>query len=76
MDDDDMDDEEEDDDEDTDDMDDENISSDDASYNDQPSMYSHHTVSRLHQEESDGPRTMRLTSGGYSSRDHEPSEPT
>ncbi|XP_046805038.1 protein madd-4 isoform X2 [Lucilia cuprina] len=74
-DDDDMDDDEEDDDEDSDDMDDENISSDDASYNDQPSMYSHHTVSRLHQEESDGPRTMRLTSGGYS-RDHEPSEPS
>lgn len=66
-------------------MDDDNISADDidsSSYNDQPSsMYSHHTISRLNQEEPDSPRTMSLTSNSYSSRYHEyenenePSEP-
>ncbi|XP_037882700.1 protein madd-4 isoform X2 [Glossina fuscipes] len=82
---DDDDDEDEDDEEDSSDMDDDNISADDidsSSYNDQPSsMYSHHTISRLNQEEPDSPRTMSLTSNSYSSRYHEyenenePSEP-
>ncbi|XP_075149272.1 ADAMTS-like no long nerve cord [Haematobia irritans] len=65
-------DEDEDDEEDDSDMEDEG---DDASYNDQP-VYSHHTVNRLHAEEADGPRMMRLQSARYRSAESRPSEPT
>ncbi|XP_058981163.1 protein madd-4 isoform X1 [Musca domestica] len=66
-------DEDEDEEDDTSEMEDDG---DDASYNDQP-VYAHHTMSRLHQEEPDGPRMMRLQSSSrYRSAEARPSEPT
>lgn len=53
------------------DSDDDEDNDEEDLYNDQPPLakYAHLTVSRLLHEENDGPRTMRLTSGGYSPRD-------